>query len=265
MLGVQPRSRLPFLADASQLQPQRSGFTTPIITVGLKGAPRAVERQHQLAPEPLTVRMIIEEPLDLVDQLPASRPSARSASMRSSSASSRNSTSRAASSRNAPSSPRPANGSPRQRSSASPRRSPACRAEPRDSASCPSRASRSKRRASTRSGATASAYPAVSALISAPAPTAALNLEMYARNVVALPFVGRPLQPLGQAVGGDRATRFDEQQREQRALARAAQRHCLITTNSLDRPEQPKLDQAVIGPPHTPINTPVACRQQGRG
>ena len=38
-----------------------------------------------------------------------------------------------------------------------------------------------------------------------------------------------------------------------------------VAAHSLDRPEQPKLDQAVIGPPHTPINTPILSQQQGGG
>ena len=89
---------------------------------------------------------------------------------------------------------------------------------------------------------------------------------MYARNVVALPFVGRPLQSSSArrsaAIGRPDSMSSSASSARWRGPPSGT---CLITTNSLDRPEQPKLDQAVIGPPHTPINTPVACRQEGRG
>jgi hypothetical protein len=49
-------------------------------------------------------------------------------------------------------------------------------------------------------------------------------------------------QLVGESVGRDRRSRFEQQERQQRCLPRTTEDECLPVPHHLDRPEEPELD-----------------------
>ena len=117
--------------DSDLLVEQRAG--APVSGESVRLPATAVQREHEMAPEPLAKWLLPHERLELLDKL-VGAAEASSASILASSACSRTSSRRAASRRSAPPSARPAKGSPHS-SSAARSRSAARPTAPRASAS----------------------------------------------------------------------------------------------------------------------------------